>query len=438
MRKIKFDELNAPLYKAVKKYAQKEPMRFHMPSHKGVGCDLFKSAKFDITELEFSDNLLNPVGVIRESEKLLAKAYGTDECLMFTNGATSGIFAMLYAVSRITKKIILSRNSHKSIYNALSVMGITPYFCEVEYNEYGFPQPLSVDKLKKAIKEYPDAGAVLVTSPDYFGQVSDLAEIKKVCGDKILIADAAHGGHFAYTETLRNRAELFADVTVLGVHKTLNCYTGSCIVLCKNAFYRTLCDGRALFHSTSPQYLSMCSIDYSRALMEKVGKKLYNELTDALFKLGIKRIETYDFSKLILEGGSELYEYLIKNNVYPECVYGNYVLLILSPFDKPMLKKLRKLLKKFTWCKVGDNENVIEAPASENAFEFSDCFSKEMECVALSDAVGRVLASEIGLYPPGVPVYVRGQTLSQDCINFLLKYEKSLFGVDSGRVYVLK
>ena len=69
MRKIKFDELNAPLYKAVKKYAQKEPMRFHMPSHKGVGCDLFKSAKFDITELEFSDNLLNPVGVIRESEK---------------------------------------------------------------------------------------------------------------------------------------------------------------------------------------------------------------------------------------------------------------------------------------------------------------------------------------------------------------------------------
>ncbi len=430
-------ELNMPLYKKVVEYAEKSPLRFHMPSHKGIEfSELFKSAKFDITELDFSDNLLQPNGVIRESEKLFAKTYGVDEALMFTGGATSGIFAMLYAVKKVTNKIILSRNSHKSIYNALGVMGLIPCFCDVEYDELGVPLPVSPKLIKNALEKNPDAGAVLITSPDYFGSVCDLQEIKNVIGERLLVSDSAHGSHFVYAG-LKNRAELFADITVLSLHKTLNCYTGSAIVLCKNEFYRILAEGRAIFHSTSPQYISMCSMDYSRAVLDKSGEKLYSDLYVELEKFDLLKYVNYDFSKLALRGGQRLAEFLIEQNVYPECVFGDIVLLIVTPFDIDKIKYLKTLLDDFT-CAQSYHAQTIDFPIAKRVVSFENCFAKDNEKVSLCDAVGRVSAVEVGLYPPGVPIISRGEIFTKEIVEFLNNYKKLLFGVDSEGVSVLK
>lgn len=434
---IDCENLNMPLYKKVFEYAEKEPLRFHMPSHKGIEfSELYKSAKFDITELDFSDNLLQPSGVIRESEKLFAKTYGVDEALMFTGGATSGIFAMLYAVKKVTNKIILSRNSHKSIYNALGVMGLIPCFCDVEYNEFGVPLPVSAKVIEKALEENLDAGAVLITSPDYFGNVCDLQEIKSKIGNRLLLSDSSHGGHFVYAG-LENRAELVADISVLSLHKTLNCYTGSAIVLCKNEFYRTLVEGRAIFHSTSPQYLSMCSMDYSRAIFEKCGEKLYLDLYNELEKFDLLKYVNYDFSKLVLRGGQRLAEYLIAQNVYPECVFGDIVLLIVTPFDLDKIGILKSLLDDFV-CVQSYCSQTIEFPVVERAVSYESCFAKESEVVSLCDSVGRVSAGEVGLYPPGVPIISRGEVFTKESVEFLNNYKNLLFGVDSEGVSVLK
>ena len=431
-------KLNAPLYNAVKEYAEKDPARFHMPSHKGECVDsLYLSAPFDVTELDFSDDLMKASGVILDAENLLAKTYNVDNALMHTNGATSGLFSALYAVKRRTSKIILSKNSHKSIYNAISVLGLEPVFCEVEFDEYGLPLPISADVVGRAILDNPDAGAVLVTTPDYFGRICDLLAIREVSEGRILVADGAHGGHFVYTNMLENRAEKFADITVLGVHKTLNCYTGSCVVLCKNEFYRILKEGRELFHSTSPQYLSMCSIDYARAFFEQNGKRLYKEIFDKLVSLELNTVQNYDFCKVLLKGGEKLSNYLKCNGVYPECVYGDFVLLIVSPFDVDRLDRVKELV--LSYNVVGEGTDVVsEYPSCEYACKFNDCFDKDTEMVDLRHAVGRILAKEIGLYPPGVPAFIRGQRLSREAVEFLLNYEKSLFGVDSGCVCVLK
>lgn len=440
MKDISLQKLNTPLYDAMCEYVGKKPMRFHMPSHKGMGSvDLYSSAPYDITELDFSDNLLKAEGVIRETEKLFAKTYGVDEALMFTCGATSGLYAALYCVKQKTNKIILSENSHKSIYNAISVMGLEPCFCPTEYDLDGVPLPITADLVKKARVMHPDAGAVLVTTPDYFGRVCEMLSIKEACKDLLLVSDSSHGGHFVFAEDLQNRAEQYADITVLSLHKTLNCYTGSCVVLCKNEFYRILCKGRELFHTTSPHYLCMASMDYSRGFFEKNGSSLYGELKSKLYNAGLLRFDNYDFCKVVLEGGEELSEYLKQNGIYPECVYGKFVILIFTPFDTPFVDKLKSVLDGFALVREHcELPYSTEFPMAEEVVSFSECFSKSIEYVRVEQASGRILAGEIGLYPPGVPIMRRGQKLNDECVQFLLNYKNSLFGVDSDCVCVLK
>lgn len=426
-------KLNTPLYSAVKKYVEKNPTRFHMPGHKGKGRGIYRSAKYDITELDFSDDLLRAEGVIKECEELFSDCYGVDKALMFTTGATGGIFALIYEVKCRTNKLILSKNTHKSVFNAMSVLGVEPCFIEVGYTN-GLPNTITVSDIKEAIDRYEDAGAVLITSPDYFGRVCDCKGIKEVIGDRLLITDGAHGAHFAFAG-LKNRAELYSDGTVLSLHKTLPCFTGSAIVTCKDNLYVDLTHARRLFHTSSPQYLTMVSMDYARALMDKKGRHGYRKLHEKLKNIPFDKLDNYDFAKLVLKGGEPLSSLLKKHRIYPECVCGDYVVLILSPSDIKHLKKLYRL------SKLVDKSNLVEvdvAPKLERTYSFAECAHSSCEKVSLEKAEGRVLAEEVGLYPPGVPQFFRGEMINKDCKDFMIKHKKNLFGVDCDEVIVLK
>ncbi len=427
--------LITPLYDSVKDYVDKLPARFHMPSHKGKRlASLYSGSEFDITELDFSDNLLSANGVILESEALLAEFYGVDRAFMCTSGATTGLFSALYVAKLKGKKIILSKNSHKSVYNALSVLNLEPCFIEVEYDEYGLPLPVSSAQIAQAIKDYPEAESVLITTPDYFGRVSDVQKISEICKDKLLIADSAHGAHFAFDDSLSERAELYADICVLSMHKTLPCFTGSALILCKESYAEQVKKGRETFHTSSPYYPSMISMDYARA---HVSNKAFPELKKLLDSLGFSRIPTYDYTKLILRGGDKLDSYLKERGIYPECVFGNYVLLIVVPWDKEELLRMKKALDGFNYEEL-DNREIQIFPKGERVLSFNEVTDKPCVYIPIEESAGRITLGEVGLYPPGVPVLIRGELIDENRLKILLKNKKSLFGVDSGRVCVLK
>ena len=424
-----------PLYDAVKKYVGSRPTRFHMPGHKGKGGGLYKSAKFDVTELDFSDDLLKSEGVIKESEQLFADTYGVDSALIFTTGATGGLFATLYAVKCRTDKLILSKNSHKSVFNAMSVLGIEPCFIDVEYGD-GLPNVLTANKVKEAIDRYPDAGAVLITTPDYFGRIVDINAIKEAIGSRMLVADSAHGAHFVYTSDLVDRVENVADIAVLSMHKTLPCFTGGAIVTAKEDYVTNLKKGRRLFHTSSPQYLTMVSMDYARGLMTQKGVHGYRKMKEKLAKFNFQKLDNYDYTKLVLKGGVKLEQKLKSCGIYPECVCGDWVVLILTIGDERYLKKVYKIAKSENQSVV--DTNYFDAPRLERVCKFSECISCETKAVDIENSVGEVLAEEVGLYPPGVPQFFRGERITEEGKEFLLKHKKSLFGVDSNKVIVLK
>ena len=426
-------KLNAPLYNAVKEYVAKRPTRFHMPGHKGRGRGIYRSAPYDVTELDFSDDLLCAEGVIKECEELFSECYGTDNAFMFTNGATGGLFALLYAVKCRTDKIILSKNTHKSVFNALSVLDIEPCFIEVSYSD-GLPNPITVKDVKTALENYKDAGAVLITTPDYFGRACDCKAIKEVVGERLLIADAAHGAHLVFAG-LSDRAELYTDGAVLSLHKTLPCFTGAAVVTCNNNLSLDIVRARRLFHTSSPQYLTMVSMDYARAITEKMGRHGYLKLHDKLRKLPFDKLDNYDFSRLVLRGGKELAFLLKCHNIYPECVCGDYVVLILSPHNFKHLKRIYRISKNVVKSCISD---IADAPVLKRARSFGDCSGVACERISLKDAEGRVLAEEVGLYPPGVPQFFRGEMIDKQCKEFMIEHKNSLFGVDSDEVTVLK
>lgn len=433
-RKTKYD---APLYNGVLDYAKdKKITRFHMPSHKGKSFSpLYNGSSFDITELDFSDNLLKSEGIIKQAEDLLATQYQVDNAFMFTAGSTCAIFASIYVAKQIGGKILLSKNSHKSVYNAISVLGIEPVFCDVEYDEDGFPLPISAKIISNSIKKYPDIKSVFITSPDYFGRVCDLDKIRTVCKDLLLIADSAHGAHFAFTQDLTERAEKVADICALSMHKTLPCFTGSSIATCKSKWASLLKKGREIFHTTSPYYPSMISMDYARAMLRKKGVNLFEKLKKEI--VTFDRVQTYDYTKLLLRGGEHLSDYLKQNKIYPECVFGNFVLCIVLPWDIAKLKKLKKVLSKYKAVET----KTSPLPSFDNqklVVPFNEVIFSDFEWINLEDAEKRISASEVGLYPPGTPIVIRGEIFDKNKINFLLKNKNTLFGVDSGRVCVLK
>lgn len=407
-----------------------------MPSHKGKKFNsLYYGSDFDITELDFSDNLLSSSGAIKHAEELLATFYSVDNALMFTSGSTTAIFASIFVAKKLGGKILLSKNSHKSVFNAISILEVEPVFCEVDYDENGFPMPVSPEKIEKAISLDKDIKSVLITSPDYFGNVCELEKIRAICKDVLLISDSAHGAHFAFTEELTCRAELVADIAVMSMHKTLPCFTGSAVATCKDKWVNALNSAREIFHTTSPYYPAMISMDYVRASLGDCSKDLFKSLKYKLSK--IQSLKTYDYTKLLLKGGEKLSDFLKENGIYPECVFGNYVLCIVLPWDLKGLNKIYKLLRKF---KVSDAEPIISQNfgKGECAMPFNDVLFAEYEWVDIDKSLGRISAKEIGLYPPGVPTVIRGEIIDENRLKILLENKNSLFGVDSGRICVVK
>lgn len=436
------------IYDCLKDYARSAKLRLHMPGHKGRGGGLLKSIyRFDVTELDVTDNLACPNGAIMLAENDLQKLTGAKKSYILTGGSTLGIFAMLYAVKGMGKKIIVQKNSHKSVFNALNLFGIEPIFLNQRISD-GLVGPV-LDNLPELCDN--DVIGALLTSPDYFGRVLDLRYAAKVLREKnkVLLVDGAHGAHLKFTQP-ELYCGFFANAWVDGAHKTLKTLTQGALL---NANDLSLSDGLReglnVFASSSPSFLIAGSVEDGVKSFSELNPQVFlrfkraRNYVEANLKKDYRIIDSCDKLKLCLDlrgraDAAELGAFLEKRGIFPELAEGRFVIFILSPeFSALSARKLTGALNSFDRFKssepIKDEQSDI---CPVRAMPYFNAANAEYEYVDLSSAKGRIAAGNAGLFPPCFPLITCGEVYDNRVIAELLS--KSTFGIENGKVKVVK
>lgn len=273
-----------------------------MPGHKlakGIPHELAQDIlKLDVTEIEGTDNLHYPEGIIKEAEVLAAKAFGADKTFFLVNGSTCGIQAAIMSACARGQKIIIGRDSHKSVVAGLILSGAEPVFAYPEYIcEFGITGAITAKSIEKLLCQHPDAVAVLITRPNYYGICSNIEEISSVVHsyNKLLIVDEAHGAHLVFNEKLPPSAiKHGADICIQSAHKTLPAVTQGAYLHVKGdrVDIDRLKLNLSMLQTSSPSYILMSYLDIARELMERDGAQKLDQLIDEIqwFK---KELEKY-------------------------------------------------------------------------------------------------------------------------------------------------
>lgn len=459
-------------------HRQKQPVSFHMPGHKGrttlykkYGCGRFTENMFgnDITEIPGADALQQPDGVIRNVMRNYADMYGAKHTELLVNGSSAGIIAAIMASVPIGGKIIVGRNSHKSVFSALRLGGIRPVYVSPEVDAgYGLQAELSVDAVERALMENTDADAVLVTSPNYYGVLSDVGRLAKVIHSygKILIVDQAHGAHLKFFDDLNGTkfaAEgLDADIVIDSTHKTLLSFTGSAILnVCSDRVDAdSISELLRMLQTTSPSYLLMGSLDANERIMRTGGMEIVGRWQEDLQYFYSRSREIsgltvvtgpkMDRTKINISmrelgiSGDQLNSKLISEHIWPEMVHGDYVMLMTGAGNmrddySTVIALLKDISSKYG---IGTRPDV-EAPEIpepiRSRLTLADIPVKK-EKMPLYMAEGRVLYEPLIPFPPGIPVACPGEILDYDMIMYLRKLMaagETVIGLDEeGEIYV--
>ena len=282
---------DAPLYEALLEYKENRIVSFDVPGHKqGKGNSELTNflgkqcMSVDVNSMKPLDNLCHPVSVIKEAQELAAEAFGAAHAFFMVNGTSSAVQAMVMSVCKRGEKIIMPRNVHRSSINALIVCGAVPVYVDPGLNtQLGIPLGMAVEDVQRAIDENPDAKAVIVNNPTYYGVCSNLREIVKIAhkaGMKVLV-DEAHGTHFYFGDYMPLAAmRVGADMSAVSMHKTGGSLTQSSLLLLgesMNAGYvRQIIN---LTQTTSGSYLLTSSLDISRRNLALNGKRIFENVT---------------------------------------------------------------------------------------------------------------------------------------------------------------
>ena len=435
-----------PLKNAIDAYAKASPARFHMPGHKGLLNAL------DVTELSGTDNLHSPHGAILESESLCAKAQGARDAFFLVNGSTAGNLAMLFAAGT-GKRILLGRNCHKSVINGLAAAG--QYAVPLFPDENGVFSP---DAVRSALELTP-CSAVFITSPTYRGAVSPIADIAAVCREMgaLLLVDAAHGAHFAYSDKLPT-VPSEADMWCVSTHKTLFAMTQSALLLAGKSC--PLARGeiqRALniFQSTSPSYEIMLSIesavlephDWDAHIARLRGIRCRIGNVPGARLLGESGADKQDVTRLNIAfsgmTGYSLGSALEAREVFPEMADRECVTLITSPDDPDeWYSRLIEALEELEPGGDAPNAAFDAAPlCGERVCSVREAVTGACENVPVGNAAGRICAGAAGCYPPGTAILFPGEIIKVEAAHRLMLEKAAgaeLFGLDNGLLPVLK
>lgn len=440
------------LYDKLKSYKDSGIYPFHMPGHKrnDILNDGLIPYGIDLTEIEGFDNLHNACGCIREIEKKAEKLYRVNRAFLLVNGSTGGILSSIRAMTNFGDKVIVSRNCHKSVYNAIELCGLNPEYILPEYDEkYGVFTSVSPHKLEELLRENPDTKLVIVTSPTYEGVVSDIKAISDIChkNGAMLFVDEAHGAHFPFSEKFPSEAvKCGADVAVVSLHKTLPSFTQTALLLTDNSeLSDKLQENLSVFETSSPSYILMSAIENCLDYISenKNAFKTYTEKledfycdTNSLFNLSvlyndkafIDKCFSYDFGKIVIStaetniSGTELAKVLReKYKIETEMAYTDYAVAMTSVCDtdegfnrlKNALSEIDRSLNKSE--KANLNNNFSEIPKRRFNSYRKNSFNAEK--IKFINAQGRVSLEYVWAYPPGIPLIVPGEIITDKLIN---------------------
>lgn len=409
---------------SLKKYAKN--ISFHTPGHSNK---LKSLAKLDTTELCYSGNLLEAQGITKELEDKISRVYKAESAYISTNGATNCILTAVYTLKDYGGFLIFGQ-VHTSVYNALQVSKAMVFDCDT-------------------LPDTPPQGVktLIFTYPDYFGKCADLAAIKAYCEkhNLYLFVDSSHGSHFIFSSKFPHSATNYADMVACSLHKTLPVATGGAVLLCnKEEFSDKLSLSRKLFHSTSPSYITMSSIDSAISCFANKGVRLYDKVFAAIERfteadIGNFKIEkTDDTTRFVLVGkfcGAAVSAELFKRRIDMEMSFENKVVAIVTPYNCKKLPRLSRALKKISelslpeWIASEKKPKIVGLRLVEPGGEF--------ELVPLAESVGRTAYCDMGVYPPGVPFIKAGETITAEAAELLKKNPLNSFGLVNGRAAVL-
>lgn len=462
----------APLYEALLRYKEAKLASFHVPGHKdgqayrvGSGnpaMELAQVMEIDVTEITGTDDLHHPEGVIKEAQQRAASLFGAEETYFLVGGSTAGNLALILSVCTAPGDVLLvQRNVHKSVIHGLMLAQAQAVFLAPQlHGASGLATIPSVETVREALRRYPGAKGLLVTHPNYYGMGTSLAELAELChahGVPLLV-DEAHGAHYGLHPALPVSAlAQVADGVVQSTHKMLAALTmGAMLHVQGRLLDRGLLRQRlAMVQSSSPSYPIMASLDLSRHLLEQQGHAAFSEglsaadwlrqaIQSELPRFGIVQTgasgedaayTTQDPFKLILYdaagfwSGYELQAKLEAANCIPEMSDERYVVLALSlGTTREDTERLYHALQSMageesftlapvsTWNIANDLGDRVSNPVP---FTIQPRSQEEIEAVVVENSLGRIAAEMIIPYPPGIPLFYPGETISEKALRRL-------------------
>lgn len=432
----------------------KDKNRLHMPGHKNLGefRSQFPVAAIDLTELDITDDLSCPAGVIKKAQEDIAEILGAKHAYITTDGSSSGVMAMLFVAAAYGNKIIVPRNSHKSVFNACRLLNLEPVIVQGA-EENGVLTPPSAELIETLIVNDVNISGMIITSPDYYGNIAPLEKYAQIMEkyERLLFVDGAHGTHLALGENRAGYAGVYADMWVDGAHKSLPVLTQGAIVCVNNeSLIARAEEALAIFRTTSPSFPVMASVEYGVKYFIN-NPKYFTRAINAVneLKAGLEGITLYpsdDWTKFAVDFkplgispylAEELFE---KKGIYPEFNDGRYILFYLSPSVEPF--HLNEFKNTLLWiCAQRKLQNTYKdvppVPAADRTYSFLYAYRQKTEWVPLKQAVGKMCADNAGITPPCLPVVIAGEMISQQAVDKLLKAH-STFGVTDGKIKVVK
>ena len=427
--------MNAPLYSALTDLAGQNPLRMHIPGHKGrLGGAFAGLSEIDFTEIPPVGNLYTGEGPVRQAERAFAQRGGARDALFFSGGTTQGIYTMLDAAAGMGGTLILDRGCHKSLCHGMAMLDITPVWLLPEWDL--LPRPISPDMVRQALEAHPEAKALCLTSPSYYGVLTPLREIAEICHERgvFLLVDQAHGAHFPFVG-LPTGVEEGADLCVVSAHKTLPALGGgSVLYIGKNAPWDPLYlkARSALYATTSPSWPVLASIDYARAALEQHNTYPAVAALTAEYRDRINRETPFhaltgdlDPCRLTVDmgtlGGLSAEALLGERNIYVELADDRFLALVITCQDtRADLERLLAGLKALPFR--GEGPARMDPPPPPGIRKsIRNALYGPTEQLPLAQAAGRICAQIVAPYPPGIPVLCPGEEIFEKHVAYLAK-----------------
>ena len=472
-----------PFVEALESYKEQHFVPFHTPGHK-IGVEAPQLLKdwmgpalpYDLGVMYALDDLHEPEWVLKEAQDLTAELYGADHCWFSINGTTALIEAMIMGTVGPDEAIIIPREAHRSVISGLVLSGAKPVYMDCQFDDrWGIPLGVSVEDAIKTMDAHPEAKAILLVYPNYYGVGVDIVKIVKEAHKRgmLVLVDEAHGPHLPFSENLPVEAiEAGADLVAQSTHKSVGSLTQTSWLLGQGdkINQRRITQMHQMLQSTSPNYIFLASLDMARHQLATEGKALISRTVELSLYLrhelnkisGIttmeyidiqERVVNYDCTKVLIDAkvlgltGVEFERMLREYRIEVELVQAHHVLVLITIGDTKesvtsLIQAVQAISDTILHTSKVDNSNVVEH--AENLSKDSSLLPKPIvrvtprnamyanrEQVPLRDALHRIAGETIAYYPPGIPCVAVGEEISSSVLQYI-ENRKALGYVPNG------